>query len=312
MKKWPAYLILFLASLSAFAQQPGQATVTATKSTYAGGTVTATFVPIGVGSPTSTVVTGAINLNGYFSVLTWNNTFNAYTPSVTLFQICGAPPNSSICFTAAVNVSGNVDISSAFNGAPNPGNGGNNGGGIPSLTPGVVPKSTGTSLANSGLDDGVTTPNTVTNSDSGGYAGKSYNSTDTVHNGYSEYGPGSGGDSTCPAPASGLDILCPQASVLNLSQNGAAYAPIVTSATTKVTGTATLASGTALVSNAAACAVGASCIYKFTNCGVNASTGIGQPSLGTVSAGVSFVINSLSATNTTLTTDASTICWQIN
>lgn len=78
-----------------------------------------------------------------------------------------------------------------------------------------------------------------------------------------------------------------------------------------VTGTATLASGTATVSNAAACAVGASCKYQLTNCGPG-GTAIGVPSLGTVTAGTSFVINSISATNTVVTGDASTICWKIN
>ena len=83
-------------------------------------------------------------------------------------------------------------------------------------------------------------------------------------------------------------------------------------ASTPVRGTATLSSGTVTVSNAAACAAGSSCIYKFTNCGPNSSTAIGVLSLGTVTAGTSFVINSLSATNTVATGDASTVCWQIN
>lgn len=81
---------------------------------------------------------------------------------------------------------------------------------------------------------------------------------------------------------------------------------------TPVRGTATLSSGTATVTNAAACAAGSSCIYKLSNCGPNSSTAIGVPSLGTVTAGTSFVINSLSATNTVVTGDASTVCWQIN
>jgi hypothetical protein len=81
---------------------------------------------------------------------------------------------------------------------------------------------------------------------------------------------------------------------------------------TGITGSATLVSGTVTVSNSVACTVGASCTYHLTNCGPNASTGIGALSVGTISAGTSFVINSLSSSNTVLTTDASTVCWQIN
>jgi hypothetical protein len=81
---------------------------------------------------------------------------------------------------------------------------------------------------------------------------------------------------------------------------------------TQVRGVATLASGTATVSNSAACSVGSSCVYKLSNCGPNSSTAIGLPSVGVVTAGTSFVINSLSSTNTVVTGDASTICWQIN
>jgi hypothetical protein len=78
-------------------------------------------------------------------------------------------------------------------------------------------------------------------------------------------------------------------------------------------GLATLTSGTSgTISNAAACTASSSCVYKFTNCGPNSSTAIGTPSLGTVVAGTSFVINSLTAINTVVTGDASNICWQIN
>lgn len=77
-------------------------------------------------------------------------------------------------------------------------------------------------------------------------------------------------------------------------------------------GMATLTSGTVTVSNAAACTPSATCGYKLINCAKNASSGIGALSIGTVSAGVSFVINSLGPTASVLTTDASSVCWQIN
>lgn len=70
-----------------------------------------------------------------------------------------------------------------------------------------------------------------------------------------------------------------------------------------VRGTANLTAGTVTINNAAACSVGA-CVYKLTNCGNSGTVGI--LSVGTITAGTSFVINSSSAT------DTSTVCWQIN
>lgn len=75
-------------------------------------------------------------------------------------------------------------------------------------------------------------------------------------------------------------------------------------------GVAGLASGTATVTTTSACVPGSSCVYKLTNCGA-AGTAIGTLSVGTVTAGSTFVINSLSATNTVATGDTSNICWQI-
>jgi hypothetical protein len=77
-------------------------------------------------------------------------------------------------------------------------------------------------------------------------------------------------------------------------------------------GSATLSSGTKTVSNAAACTPSATCVYKLTNCGLNSSTAIGTLSIGTVSAGTSFVINSESSAAAVVTGDKSVVCWQIN
>ena len=134
-------------------------------------------------------------------------------------------------------------------------------------------------------------------------------STDTVNNASQAFGTGSGGDSTCPTPAAGTSYLCTKSSGISASINGAAYAPL---GVILASGTATLSSGTVTVSNANACAAGTGCIYTLTNCGKNSSTGIGTLSLGTVSAGTSFVINSLGPAASVLTTDASTVCWEIN
>jgi hypothetical protein len=79
-----------------------------------------------------------------------------------------------------------------------------------------------------------------------------------------------------------------------------------------ISGTATLVSGTVTVSATAACAVSSSCHYSLTRFATNSSAAIGNLSVGTISAGSSFVINSLSATDTVLTTDVSSVSWQIN
>jgi hypothetical protein len=70
-----------------------------------------------------------------------------------------------------------------------------------------------------------------------------------------------------------------------------------------VIGNATLAAGTITVSTASACTVGSSCTYQLTNCGTGGT--VGFLSVGTITAGTSFVISSSSAT------DTSKVCWSI-
>jgi hypothetical protein len=82
--------------------------------------------------------------------------------------------------------------------------------------------------------------------------------------------------------------------------------------TTSISGTATLVSGTVTVSSTAACAVSSSCHYSLTRYATNSSVAIGNLSVGTISAGSSFVINSLTATDTIATTDVSSVSWQVN
>ena len=77
-------------------------------------------------------------------------------------------------------------------------------------------------------------------------------------------------------------------------------------------GYGSLVAGTLTVSTPAACALSsASCTYTFTNCGVAGTAGA-LYTLGTVTAGTSFVINSVSTTGTVVTTDTSKVCWRIN
>ena len=82
--------------------------------------------------------------------------------------------------------------------------------------------------------------------------------------------------------------------------------------TTNISGTATLVSGAVTVSTTAACAVSSSCHYSLTRYATNSSAAIGNLSVAAISAGSSFVINSLSATDTVATTDVSSVSWQIN
>jgi hypothetical protein len=103
----------------------------------------------------------------------------------------------------------------------------------------------------------------------------------------------------------------PSTALAYVQENSGLHPLLVLSA--PVTGLAVLVSGTVTVANTAACTPTATtCVYKLTNCAKNASTGIGTLSVGTVSAGTSFVINSLGPTASVLTTDASSVCWQIN
>jgi hypothetical protein len=85
-----------------------------------------------------------------------------------------------------------------------------------------------------------------------------------------------------------------------------------TSFSTSVRGFSTLSSGTITVSTPNACVPGASCIYALANCGLNGSTAIGTLTIGTVSAGTSFVVNSESSVAGLVTTDNSYVCWSIN
>jgi hypothetical protein len=109
------------------------------------------------------------------------------------------------------------------------------------------------------------------------------------------------------APASGGPD-CVTVSTTGLVGNTGAPCYALTSANA---GMATLAAGTATVSTAAACTPGTACVYKLTNCGLNSSIAVGVPSIGTVTAGTSFVINSYTAA-AALAVDSSKVCWQIN
>jgi hypothetical protein len=71
-------------------------------------------------------------------------------------------------------------------------------------------------------------------------------------------------------------------------------------------GTSTLVNGTITVTSTT---IGTTAVVELTNCNPNASTALGTLSVGTRVTGTSFVINSLSATNTLVTGDQSSVCW---
>lgn len=77
-------------------------------------------------------------------------------------------------------------------------------------------------------------------------------------------------------------------------------------------GMATLVAGTVTVTTSAACTPGSSCNYQLANCGKNASTVIGLPSIASATAGTSFIITSITAAAATATADVSNVCWRIN
>lgn len=104
-------------------------------------------------------------------------------------------------------------------------------------------------------------------------------------------------------PTTGVAKTTPVAAIVNGNS--------VIVQTTPDRNVATFVSGTVTVTDANACTTGAACSYTLSNCGPS-GTAIGLPSLGTVTAGTSFVINSISATNTVVTGDTSKICYRIN
>lgn len=73
-------------------------------------------------------------------------------------------------------------------------------------------------------------------------------------------------------------------------------------------GVATLTAGTVTVSTTA---VAANSRVFLTRQDLNSATAVGSPTLGTVTAGTSFVINSLDATASVETNDVSIIAWMI-
>lgn len=77
------------------------------------------------------------------------------------------------------------------------------------------------------------------------------------------------------------------------------------------TGFSSLVSGTVTVTSSGACNPGTSCSYSLTNCEPS-GTAIGTLSVGTIVAGTSFVVNSLTSTATVATGDTSGVCWKIN
>ena len=89
------------------------------------------------------------------------------------------------------------------------------------------------------------------------------------------------------------------------------YSAITGGPPTVTRGWATLTNGTTTVNTVAACTPSTTCTYHLTNCGLNSSTAIGVPSVGTIVSGSYFVINSYTAL-AAIAMDSSNVCWQIN
>lgn len=79
-------------------------------------------------------------------------------------------------------------------------------------------------------------------------------------------------------------------------------------------GYTTLSSGVSSAqSTTAACTPSSTCVYKFSNCGINSSTAVGVLEATGVSVGTSFTITAVNpASGATQTNDNSHVCWSIN
>jgi hypothetical protein len=96
----------------------GQSIVSGTIPAYAGGTIQATFLPQGGGSPTVRQNATSISSSGTFSFQCWDNTNALYFPSLTNFQI---QVGEHTYYGTSIQVAGSTeDISTAFASAPVP------------------------------------------------------------------------------------------------------------------------------------------------------------------------------------------------
>ena len=112
--------------------------VTATIAGYAGGTVVTRFIRQGGGSPAVITNSANINSSGEFSLLTWNNSDPAYSPSLTQFRIATAIPSVATDYSVNVSINSAGDISAAFSGAPSPPTPGSSGGIHPVMSVGGI------------------------------------------------------------------------------------------------------------------------------------------------------------------------------
>jgi hypothetical protein len=96
----------------------GQSTVSATIPSYAGGSVTAIFVPQGGRKPSILKNHATIDSTGHFSLLAWDNSNALYAPSTTTFLITVGAITKSTATVSTVGTS--QDITSAFASATQP------------------------------------------------------------------------------------------------------------------------------------------------------------------------------------------------
>jgi hypothetical protein len=96
------------------------------------------------------------------------------------------------------------------------------------LTTGVIPKAaSSTTVANSALDDGVTTANTLTYTGTGGISAKTFTSTDTSHNTSLTGKQATGGSDVLPTQSAGNSYLAYLAATgWNEADGTAAFSPL--------------------------------------------------------------------------------------
>lgn len=80
----------------------------------------------------------------------------------------------------------------------------------------------------------------------------------------------------------------------------------------QASGISPLTAGATTVLSNSSCSPSSVCTYNLTRCLVNSSTAVGVPTITAVVVGTSFTVTSLSSTDTTVTGDLASVCWQIN
>jgi hypothetical protein len=192
---------------------------------------------------------------------------SSYTlPQATTTVLGGVKPDGTTCTTSAGVLSC-------------PGTGG-----ISGLTTGYIPKaSSSTAIANSLLDDGITTPNTLTYAGTGGISAKSFTSTDTTKNTSIAGKQAAGGTDVLPTQATGNSYITYLAATgFNEADGTGSFSPLTRAVDFAAgTGIGVAVSGKTVTISATGGGTG-----TVTSVGVSGANGIGVSGSPVTSSGV--------------------------